>query len=620
MVLDSPPSFAQVLRVLFEKFGHLHSFLSVLSDVLSHFPREILLELPLAALWPCLLAACTEDAMLFLVTKGIISEGDIDSIAAATSASKPFIQVAWELKRSGIRLSPSAATTWLPPILHWCHSPELLKWMWWQAARVQDSPRPPRDHLVALYDECIHAILLYQSSNAPSALLMLNNLAQEMGVPVWDPAKYAQLLVSDDWWTSRPDGMHQQRGRYCSQEPEFPLGRSPLDERGYTMRWILTAAGSAAGDEVILTALQRALDDTSIQAAGTAAVLGLALPPGSKHEEQQVASLKAALKQLHLRGAAALIKHLGGSPSVIIDDSDFYTIDRIGRVPRYLDVDLRILLDSMSARPGPLADKALKLASKRLHEDEYKHLFGRDTYSLEARSEVFRSIAYGSFGRSSYDEEAVSVLLKLVPLVSAETRAEVILFMTQKGGKFWSSVRVQDDVFSLLLELVPSASESAYNTILWNFLDVPNVYAAPLGLVKTLLERRGATTVLLRLAEAARTDQKYLESLRVILEGRWSTLASDDDDTTARILMCVGSYHSLARWLAERASDASIKDALKLAAVHDAPEAVEFICRYFANNLDAEALRSAYAAKTGSSIVMIQAFQAAANTLGVKLQ
>jgi hypothetical protein len=164
-------------------------------------------------------------------------------------------------------LSPFAAATWLPKVLRWYQAADLLEWMWWQAVSLPGSnSKDP----VVLHDECVHTVLLYSSDVAPVALRRLESLARETGVPIWDPEKYAELLSSDHWSTSRP---------------KAPIGSSEVDRYGYAITWVLEAAGTAAGHQVLLAALQRALGEKQTsekavsEAVGKAVAVALALPP-----------------------------------------------------------------------------------------------------------------------------------------------------------------------------------------------------------------------------------------------------------------------------------------------------------------------------------------------------
>ena len=214
------------------------------------------------------------------------------------------------------------------------------------------------------------------------------------------------------------------------------------------------------------------------------------------------------------------------------------------------------------------------------------------------------------------------LLMRLAPLVSEDVRSEVFDIVIKKTSYTRYPFR------ELMLELVSTVSEFVYNDMLWGYACYRWEFDNN-SLMKTLLERRGATTVLVRLAEEARnsklsfTEQsRLLTSLRALLECAGPQLPSDQ--IMARIIMCVGSIavggRDLAILMGERASAGCIKAALMLAAQNNASKAVNVICRNFAKKLDKEALQSAYAARKGSSNAMNAAFQAAAKILHVKLE
>jgi hypothetical protein len=376
----------KVLRVLFKEFGHKDSFIRELCRTIPQWSQDALQELPRAAeVWQRLIITCNEDVMLLLVERNLLMDSDVDSVAAA-SAAKPFIRVAQSLKKSGRRLSPFAAATWLPNVLRWYQEPHLLEWMWWQAVLVSLSGS--RKDPAMLYEECVHAVLLYSSDDAGRALRRLQSLARETGgVPIWDQEKYVELLASSDHWST--------------SRPKAPIGSSKVDRYGYAMTWMLEAAGTAAGHEVLLAALQRALGDNSEQAVGMAVALALALPPWRCIVTSelpppancivQFAALNAALKHTCLlRQIAALFEHLD-TPALarwLEYDLDFSSLE-FEHITQSSDIVL--LLESMSARPGPLADQALQLSRTRLCV--CAHFIDRDTYSVEARSKVFKLIA-----------------------------------------------------------------------------------------------------------------------------------------------------------------------------------------------------------------------------------
>jgi hypothetical protein len=189
---------------------------------------------------------------------------------------------------------------------------------------------------------------------------------------------------------------------------------------------------------------------------------------------------------------------------------------------------LVLLLERMSARPGPLADRALKLARMRLWD--CAHLFDRDTYSVEARSEVFKLIAmeqtqdtpvpYNEY-RTINQDSWCPVLLRLAPLVSEDALSDVFNLLIAK------TYSTRDPFSSLMLELVPMVTEVVYQNMLWDLACHRRVFDMNYNesLLKTLLERRGATTVLVRIAEAALDSElsfsernELLTSLHALLE------------------------------------------------------------------------------------------------------